>query len=371
MDYVVYQYSLCIALSLMLFFACYFFFGRTPEKEIFATYLRSRRIMGAALLALSANYSVHLFYGIRFVNVDAAILMNLSTYFLCYWLFSSALITLLNRFYLTPKRIWFHLSAWVLFTGLSVWVLFGLPKGTPRHVGLLFMTIWLFSYGIWLARRIIVTYRRSVRSFDDTHSDYIAVYIKWMSFYTYWAVIYGVSCGLLTFLPDEYVSWWIISSIPFYIYLFCSYLNYLLFYEQVERALEVKKDSDTDDDEEEETEASDNPQFYEGISGKLNDWIAGNSFTEPGFTIEDLARALNTNRTYLSHYIKNIYKMSFREWVTSLRLDYAKKMLLEHPEMNVSQVAEESGFLSLSYFSKIFTEKEGCSPARWRKSERG
>ena len=228
MDYVVYQYSLCIALSLMLFFACYFFFGRTPEKEIFATYLRSRRIMGAALLALSANYSVHLFYGIRFVNVDAAILMNLSTYFLCYWLFSSALITLLNRFYLTPKRIWFHLSAWVLFTGLSVWVLFGLSKGAPRHVGLLFMTIWLFSYGIWLARRIIVTYRRSVRSFDDTHSDYIAVYIKWMSIYTYWAVIYGVSCGLLTFLPDEYVYLWIISSIPFYIYLFCSYLNLYL-----------------------------------------------------------------------------------------------------------------------------------------------
>lgn len=150
---------------------------------------------------------------------------KVSNCFLCYWLFSSALITLLNRFYLTPKRIWFHLSAWVLFTGLSVWVLFGLSKGTPRHVGLFFMTIWLFSYGIWLARRIIVIYRRSVRSFDDTHSDYIAVYIKWMSIYTYWAVIYGVSCGLLTFLPDEYVYLWIISSIPFYIYLFCSYLT--------------------------------------------------------------------------------------------------------------------------------------------------
>lgn len=57
--------------------------------------------MGIAMLLLAANYSVHFFYGIRFKNVNAAILMNLSTYFLCYWLFSSALTTLLDRFYIT------------------------------------------------------------------------------------------------------------------------------------------------------------------------------------------------------------------------------------------------------------------------------
>ena len=55
--------------------------------------------MGVAILLLAANYSVHFFFGIRFKNTDAAILMNLSTYFLCYWLFSSALTTLLDRFY--------------------------------------------------------------------------------------------------------------------------------------------------------------------------------------------------------------------------------------------------------------------------------
>ena len=60
--------------------------------------------MGFAVLLLAANYSVHFFAEIRFQNVDAAILMNLSTYFLCYWLFSSALTTLLDRFYITRRR---------------------------------------------------------------------------------------------------------------------------------------------------------------------------------------------------------------------------------------------------------------------------
>lgn len=77
----IYSFSLCIALPLMLFFGFYFLFAKTPEKKIFENYLRSRRIMGVALLLLATNYSVHFFLGIRFQNVNSAILMNLSTYF--------------------------------------------------------------------------------------------------------------------------------------------------------------------------------------------------------------------------------------------------------------------------------------------------
>lgn len=109
----IYSYSLCIALPLMLFFGFYFLLAPTPEKAIFNNYLRSRRIMGVAILLLAANYSVHFFFGIRFKNTDAAILMNLSTYFLCYWLFSSALTTLLDRFYITKCRLRTHICLWI------------------------------------------------------------------------------------------------------------------------------------------------------------------------------------------------------------------------------------------------------------------
>lgn len=105
----IYSFSLCTALPLMLFFGFYFLFAKTPEKAIFKNYLRSRQIMGIAMLLLSANYSVHFFFGIRFKNADSAILMNMSTYFLCYSLFSSALIMLLDRFYITKRRVWTHI----------------------------------------------------------------------------------------------------------------------------------------------------------------------------------------------------------------------------------------------------------------------
>lgn len=166
-----YSYSLCIALPLMLFFGLYFLFAKTPEKNIFENYLRSRRIMGIALLLLAANYSVHFFLGIRFKNADAAILMNLSTYFLCYWLFSSALIVLLNRFYITKRRLRTHISLWIVFSILSCIALMWIPKGTVQKLALLALATWLVIYGIVLARRVIVSYRKAIRIFNDTHAD--------------------------------------------------------------------------------------------------------------------------------------------------------------------------------------------------------
>ena len=374
MEPTIYSFSLCIALSLMLFFGFYFLFAKTPEKKIFENYLRSRRIMGVALLLLAANYSVHFFFGIRFENVNSAILMNLSTYFLCYYLFSSALITLLDRFYITCKRSWTHIILWAIFSILSGVVLLLLPGGTMQKIALLTLAAWLVIYGFVLARRVIVAYRRAVRIFDDTHADDIGAYIEWLSIFTYWAVIFGVGCGLLTFLPDKYVSIWILSSIPFYCYLFHCYQNYLLFYEQVENAFEQDIQSEeellTNSEIEPEMVSEEVPGSYTEFAEKVDNWIKTDGYVQQGLTIKELSKILYTNRTYLSAYIKTTYKMTFREWITSLRLEYAKNILKEHPEINIQKLAESSGFLSHSNFIKLFSEKEGCTPAKWKKSNR-
>ena len=368
----IYSYSLCIALPLMLFFGFYFLLAQTPEKAIFENYLRSRRIMGMALLLLAANYSVHFFFGIRFKNVHAAILMNLSTYFLCYYLFSSALITLLDRFYITRKRIRTHIILWIIFSGLSGVVLLLFPDGIVQKSTLLALAAWLVVYGLVLSRRVIVAYRRAVRIFDDTHADDIGAYIKWLSIFTYWAVTFGVGCGLLTFLPDEYVYIWILSSVPFYIYLFLCYLNYLLFYEQVETAMEdgmISEEEDPCDTKLEQIQKLENPSYRSEMAEKINGWIDAEGYIQSGLTIKKLADMLQTNRTYLSEYIKTTYGASFRDWITGLRINYAKRLLAQYPRLTVADISERSGFLSPSHFIRLFKENSGCTPAKWRKTE--
>lgn len=373
MDYSIYSLSLCIALPLMIFFGIYFLLARTPDKAIFGNYICSRRIMGVAMLLLAANYSVHFFYGIRFKNVNAAILMNMSTYFLCYWLFSSALTTLLNRFYITRRRLLTHIGLWVLFSVLSAIVLFHLPEGMVQKTGLLAMATWLVIYGFVLARRLILAYRRAVKIFDNTHSDNIGAYIRWLSVFTYWAVVFGVGCGLLTFLPDKYIYVWILSSIPFYIYLFHCYQNYLLFYEKVENAMESEIVSEDDilcETDTAEDAANDMPSCYAEIAESIKGWIEDEGYLRPGLTIKELADTLHTNRTYLSGYINTSLNTTFRDWITRLRIDYAKQRMTNHPEQKIAEIAEASGFMSQSHFMKTFKDKEGCSPAKWKKAQK-
>ena len=368
----IYSYSLCIALPLMLFFGFYFLLAQTPEKAIFENYLRSRRIMGMGLLLLAANYSVHFFFGIRFKNVHAAILMNLSTYFLCYYLFSSALITLLDRFYITRKRIRTHIILWIIFSGLSGVVLLLFPDGIVQKSTLLALAAWLVVYGLVLSRRVIVAYRRAVRIFDDTHADDIGAYIKWLSIFTYWALIFGVGCGLLTFLPDEYVYIWILSSIPFYVYLYHCYQNYLLYYEQVETAMEdgmISEEEDPCDTKLEQIQKLENPSYRSEMAEKINGWIDAEGYIQSGLTIKKLADMLQTNRTYLSEYIKTTYGASFRDWITGLRINYAKRLLAQYPRLTVADISERSGFLSPSHFIRLFKENSGCTPVKWRKTE--
>ena len=371
----IYSFSLCNALPLMLFFGFYFLFAKTPEKKIFKNYLRSRQIMGIAMLLLSANYSVHFFFGIRFKNADSAILMNMSTYFLCYSLFSSALIMLLDRFYITKRRVWTHIILWIIFSTLSGVVLFLLPSGIMQKFSLFALAAWLVVFGVVLARRVIIAYRRAIQIFNETQADDIGAYIEWLSIFTYWALIFGVGCGLLTFLPDEYVFIWILSSIPFYSYLFYSYQNYLLFYEQVENAFEQDIQSEEElltnsETEHEIVSEKEVPKSYTEFIERVDNWIKTDGYVQQGLTIKELSEILYTNRTYLSAYIKTTYKMTFREWITSLRLEYAKNILKEHPEINIQKLAESSGFLSQSNFIKLFSEKEGCTPAKWKKSNR-
>lgn len=373
MDYSIYSLSLCIALPLMIFFGFYFLLARTPDKAIFGNYICSQRIMGVAMLLLAANYSVHFFYGIRFKNVNAAILMNMSTYFLCYWLFSSALTTLLNRFYITRRRLLTHIGLWVLFSVLSAIVLFHLPEGMVQKTGLLAMATWLMIYGFVLARRLVLAYRRAVKIFDNTHSDNIGAYIRWLSVFTYWAVVFGVGCGLLTFLPDKYIYVWILSSIPFYIYLFHCYQNYMLFYEKVENAMESEIVSEDDilcEADTAEDVANDMPSCYAEIAESIKRWIDDEGYLRPGLTIKELADTLHTNRTYLSGYINTSLNTTFRDWITRLRIDYAKQRMTSHPEQKIAEIAEASGFMSQSHFMKTFKDKEGCSPAKWKKAQK-
>lgn len=79
---------------------------------------------------------------------------------------------------------------------------------------------------------------------------------------------------------------------------------------------------------------------------------------------------LHTNRTYLSGYIKTTYDMSFRDWITGLRIEYAKRLLARYPRLTIADISEKSGFLSPSHFIRLFKEMQAVPLSNGGKQRR-
>lgn len=89
-------------------------------------------------------------------------------------------------------------------------------------------------------------------------------------------------------------------------------------------------------------------------------------YTHP-VSIEGMAESLGYSRAYLSRIFKQKTGMSPVSFLLKLRLDRAKLMLRERPELTVEQVAASVGLQDALYFSKQFRRQHGLSPTAYRK----
>lgn len=81
-------------------------------------------------------------------------------------------------------------------------------------------------------------------------------------------------------------------------------MNYMLFYEQVETAMEseVAAEDEILGSPAQVPEERATPTWHDGMAEKIMKWTAEDGYVRPGITIKDLSDLLYTNRAYLSGY---------------------------------------------------------------------
>jgi AraC-like DNA-binding protein len=57
--------------------------------------------------------------------------------------------------------------------------------------------------------------------------------------------------------------------------------------------------------------------------------------------------------------------------VNGYRVNEAKRLMSENPNMKIVDVATQAGFSSRTVFSSIFTKETGVSPSEWSKQQAG
>ena len=87
-------------------------------------------------------------------------------------------------------------------------------------------------------------------------------------------------------------------------------------------------------------------------------------YLKPGITVSDVSTALGTNDKYISLSVNKYARMNFNHYINTLRVQEAKKLLLEPNRNNsIQDIAMVCGFGNASSFIRVFKQITGLTPA--------
>ncbi len=84
-------------------------------------------------------------------------------------------------------------------------------------------------------------------------------------------------------------------------------------------------------------------------------------FADAEMNIPDISHALALNQTYLRRMFKEETGLTLTEYITKYRLERAQQMMRD-PGSTLAQIAEQTGYNDVSYFSRSFKKYYGVSP---------
>jgi AraC-like DNA-binding protein len=87
-------------------------------------------------------------------------------------------------------------------------------------------------------------------------------------------------------------------------------------------------------------------------------------YLKPGITISDVSTAIGSNDKYISLSVNKFARMNFNYYINTLRIQEAKKKLLEgNTESSIQDIAIACGFGNASSFIRVFKQITGLTPA--------
>lgn len=82
-------------------------------------------------------------------------------------------------------------------------------------------------------------------------------------------------------------------------------------------------------------------------------------------TLGQVAKAVNISTFYFCKLFKKAIGLNFTEYVSRIRIERAKDLLL-NPNLRISEIAFEIGFQSLTHFNRVFGKMVGRCPTEYR-----
>ena len=80
-----------------------------------------------------------------------------------------------------------------------------------------------------------------------------------------------------------------------------------------------------------------------------------------------LAEEFHLSAQYISQLFKNEIGVNFLAYLTNIRMEQAKKLLLSS-QLSIAEISERSGYGDYRIFTKAFKKAEGVTPSQYRRN---
>jgi AraC-like DNA-binding protein len=329
----------------------------------------ARWLMTAGIILLDIQFLLQYSLGLRAMGVTQAVLVNLLLFIPCSWSISLSVLYLQRRGNVATLEKWLGGAVWMtalLLLGIAAYI-DGQPlfSDTPElhwaEVVSSVLYLLLQGHYSWRHLKNLRSMRIALQNYYDRDMDGM---LLWMRLSILVLMVLAIMVPLLIFVESKGLA---VFGILFFVgifYLVDSFSNYVVssapkrMQEAEDSEMNIEEDSkEKDSEKEEEIDI----QLSNSTDYLISKWIEDGGFLQLGMKLPNAAEAIGIPKYLLSTWLKQ-QGHTYANWITSLRIEEAKRTLCEHPDWTNEAVALHCGFNDRSYFQTVFKRETGMTP---------
>mgnify|MGYP002671859212 CR=1 FL=1 len=344
-------------------------------------YERSRWMIVVAMIGLAIQYVMQMGFGFRAADDSLGAVVNILVYTPCFSLIAMAIYnietTRANRRKMNLVCCGIYAAILlVCCTGFNLHHSLYIREGLYLMLALFCMSV---AYSIYMIGREMVRRKNMLETMAATDMlPYVrysraSVFILCLSFLTMPVAIFSTT---LLYIIGPVVLFALLFFNLTFIALGSSYIptEELLDKEEENNDLARSGGVLSDKSQSSAGDSTESLQMLpderrEFIQKSLDEWCANLGYKDCNVNMLTLSRTLCISKNELSQFFDQCLHSNFRIWLSEIRFNAAKKMMLEYPDYSNDIISAECGFSCRTHLYRIFKTKEDCSPTEWRVSK--
>ena len=375
MDFVVIEYNLVlIGWVVAILLGTVLLLVKVPHDKGHVTYRRAKNTCAITILLFGLEILFQ--WLIRFYldlhDPALSVSVYLFTYCVAALMFAAGFCTMLAPSLLVKKQRVIAVSIAIIY-GTYLLINYFVSNHRRQTIGILIACVALFIITCFSIYKCVVIYRRVIKDLKTYYSDVVENLLRWMPGVGVGVTLFLITAPITCLCPRWVGVYQLALGIILFIYTFISTIEFSFSYntvaaaiQQPDEAMELSDPQCDSEDSKKGRASSLSTSLQEIMQDKESRWCEQGGYRTAGLTIDQAARAMGTNRSYLSRYLNEVRNMTFYEWVATMRIQEAQSILLNERDATIEQVASRVGFSSLSTFSSTFKKMVGESPVKWR-----